>query len=283
LPDEDMMDPVNKALWLVETRLGREVTVDDVAAVAGLSRFHLSRVFALSVGQSIMRYARGRRLSEAARALAAGAPDILSVALDHGYSSHEAFTRAFRDQFGLTPEEVRARGATGHLALVEPIRMTATPSPDLKPRFENTPALVVAGISQRHARAGAPGIPLQWQKLVPHIGSIPGERAGGVTFGVCTNYDEEGGFDYLAGVEVAHTNDLPSGFTVLRLKPQRHAVFVHRGHVSAIAATWGAAWGQWLPASGLKPADAPMFERYDHRFNPMTGEGDCEVWLPVEG
>jgi len=277
------MEAVNKALWIVETRLGREVSVDDVAEAAGLSRFHLSRMFALNVGQSIMRYARGRRLSEAARALAAGAPDILVVALDHGYGSHEAFTRAFRDQFGVTPEEVRARGDVDHIELVEPVRMnTATIAPPA-PRFETAPARIIAGMSERHERAGAPGIPLQWQKFAPHLGAIPGAAHGFVTFGVCTNYDDDGGFDYLAGVEMEHIRDLPSGFTVLRLAPTRYAVFTHVGHVATIAATWGAAWGQWLPSSGEKAADAPMFERYDHRFNPMTGQGECEVWIPLEG
>lgn len=276
------MDAVNKALWTVETRIGGEVTVDEVAAVAGVSRFHLSRLFTLCVGQSIMRYARGRRLTEAARVLARGAPDILSVALDWGYGSHEAFTRAFRDQFGVTPEEVRARGALDTLDLVEPIRMTNAPSNLAAPRFEQAPEMLIAGVSQRHDRAGAPGIPLQWQKLVPHFGAIPREKPGGVTFGVCTNYDDEGGFDYLAGVEVTRIADLPPGFTSLRLAPQRYAVFTHTGHVATIATTWGAAWGQWLPSSGLKPAEAPMFERYDHRFNPMTGAGDCEIWLPLE-
>jgi AraC family transcriptional regulator len=48
-----------------------------------------------------MRYVRGRRLTEAAKVLSDGAPDILTVALDAGYGSHEAFTRAFRDQFGV--------------------------------------------------------------------------------------------------------------------------------------------------------------------------------------
>ena len=57
-----------------------------------------------------MRYVRGRRLTEAAKALSNGAPDILSVALDAGYGSHEAFTRAFRDEFGVTPETIRAQG-----------------------------------------------------------------------------------------------------------------------------------------------------------------------------
>ena len=51
-----------------------------------------------------MRYMRGRRLSEAARVLANGGADILTVALDFGYGSHEAFTRAFRrSQFGVNP------------------------------------------------------------------------------------------------------------------------------------------------------------------------------------
>ncbi|TIS86760.1 MAG: AraC family transcriptional regulator [Mesorhizobium sp.] len=52
---------------------------------------------------------RGRHLNQAARELVDDAPDTLSVALGAGHGSHEAFTRAFRDFLGLTPEEVRAR------------------------------------------------------------------------------------------------------------------------------------------------------------------------------
>ncbi|MGE5157753.1 MAG: helix-turn-helix domain-containing protein [Gemmatimonas sp.] len=67
------------------------------------------RAFAAATGFSVMRYVRARRLSEAARALARGAPDILSLALEADYGSHEAFTRAFRDHFGMTPEAVPPR------------------------------------------------------------------------------------------------------------------------------------------------------------------------------
>jgi AraC family transcriptional regulator len=66
-----------------------------------------------------MHYARGRRLSEAARALAAGAPNILEVALAAGYGSHEAFTRAFRRQFGVPPEALRGAVVVGERALVQ--------------------------------------------------------------------------------------------------------------------------------------------------------------------
>ena len=99
------MNPAQKALWYIESHLAEPLTLDDVAGVAGVSRFHLVRAFAAATGFSVMRYVRARRLSKAAQALAAGAPDILSLALDADYSSHEAFTRAFRDHFGVTPED----------------------------------------------------------------------------------------------------------------------------------------------------------------------------------
>src|SRR3979411_132828 len=117
------MNPAQKALWYIESHLAGEWTLDDIAAIAGISRFHMVRAFAAATGLSVMRYVRARRLSEAARALANGAPDILNLALDADYGSHEAFTRAFRDHFGVTPEAVRAASCVDKLSLQEPSMM----------------------------------------------------------------------------------------------------------------------------------------------------------------
>jgi len=68
-------------------------------------------------------YLRARRLTEAARTLAAGAPDILAVALDAGFGSDEAFTRAVGHQFGITPELLRGRRSLDQLSLMEPLSM----------------------------------------------------------------------------------------------------------------------------------------------------------------
>ena len=113
-----------KALWYIESHLSGDVSLDAIADAVGVSRFHLSRAFGLTVGCSLAAYVRGRRLAEAARELMKGAPDILTVALDSGYGSHEAFTRAFRQQFGVTPDAVCTRGDVAALDLMEPIRMT---------------------------------------------------------------------------------------------------------------------------------------------------------------
>src|SRR5580704_12817639 len=139
------MNPVGKALWYIETHFAGAISLDDIAAIGGVSRYHMSRAFGFATGRSVMGYVRGRRLSEAARSLCDGAPDILSVALDAGYGSHEAFTRAFRDQFGQAPETVRAQRHLDNIALVEPITMDQTLLPDLEPsRFETLEAFLVA-------------------------------------------------------------------------------------------------------------------------------------------
>src|SRR3989440_7164694 len=277
------MNPAQKALWYIESHLTGALTLDEVAAIGGVSRFHMVRAFAAATGFSVIRYVRARRLSMAARALAAGAPDILTLALEADYGSHEAFTRAFRDHFGITPEAVRAATCLDHLKLQEPIMMDSTALDHLKaPRFETGKALLVAGVGERctHENGGA-GIPNQWQRFNQMVGNIP-DRVGTVAYGVCCNGDDSGNFDYIAGVEVSDFSDLPREFSRVRIPAQKYAVFTHAEHISTIRRTVSAIWNQWLPQSGLKVADAANFERYDDKFDPATGNGGLEIWVPVK-
>jgi AraC family transcriptional regulator len=275
------MNPAQKALWFIESHLAGALTLDEIADVAGISRFHMVRAFAAATGLSVMRYVRARRLSEAARALAAGAPDILTLALDADYGSHEAFTRAFRDHFGVTPETVRALSRLDHLKLQEPIQMDSTLTDNLQPpRFETSTPLLVAGLGERYNHENGAGIPGQWHRFHQAVDDIPG-RIGKVAYGVCCNGDDSGNFDYIAGVEVRDFSDLPRAFAKVRIPEQRYAVFTHSDHISTIRRTVNTIWNHWLPASGLKAADAPSFERYDANFDPLTGNGGLEIWVPV--
>jgi AraC family transcriptional regulator len=276
------MYPAQKALWFIESHLASALTLDEVAAIAGISRFHMVRAFAAATGLSVMRYVRARRLSEAARSLASGAPDILSVALEADYGSHEAFTRAFRDHFGVTPEAVRGSAHLDNLQLQEPITMDSTIIDNLPPpRFETGKPLLVAGVGERYNHANNAGIPGQWQRFRQKAQDIP-DRIGKVAYGVCCNGDDSGNFDYIAGVEVSDFSDLPREFSRVRIPEARYAVFSHQEHISTIRRTVNTIWNHWLPASGLKVADAPNFERYDEHFDPLTGNGGLEIWVPVK-
>ena len=296
------MDPVQKALWYVESHSRKPITLEEIASVCKISAFHLTRAFSATMGLSLMRYVRARRLSEGARQLAEGAEDILTLALDAGYGSHEAFTRAFRDQFGLTPEQLRAQGNLNNIQLVEPIVMNSTPITDLAtPRFETPAPMLMAGIVERYRCESPAGIPDQWQKFLPYLGQIP-KQVGKAAYGVCFNFDGEGNFDYMTGVEIsfppltkggqggalgsrsiiASEMNLPTGFTSLRIPSQRYAVFAHGGYVASIRGTFQAIWSQWFPKSGEKPVNGPTLERYGEEFNPQTGMGGFEIWIPIQ-
>ncbi len=276
------MTPVGKALWFIESHFAGDISLGDIAEIAGVSRYHMVRAFGEATGRSVMRYVRGRRLTEAARSLSNGAPDILAVALDAGYGSHEAFTRAFRDQFGLSPEAVRAQRHLNHIALVEPIKMDETFTTDLAaPRFEDGKPLLIAGLSERYTCETSKAIPAQWQRFAPYIGNIPGQ-VDRTTYGVCHNGDDEGNFDYVCGVEVADFSGLATELSRVRIPARRYAVFTHREHISTIRRTINTIWNKWLPESGHQVADSPNFERYGEAFDPRTGIGGLEVWIPIE-
>jgi AraC family transcriptional regulator len=280
-------NPVAKALWYIENNFASELLLEEIANVAGVSRYHVSRAFGEAIGRPVTGYVRGRRLTEAAKVLAAGAADILTVALEAGYGSHEAFTRAFREQFGLTPESVRAQRHLDNLELVEAHSMDMVINHSVlnelaEPRFESRKAFLVAGLSVRYGyESCGGGIPAQWQRFAPYIGNVPGQ-IGSDAYGVRHNSDDNG-LDYLCGVEVGEFSQLPPELSRLRVPANRSAVFTHSGHVSAIRSTWSTIWSKWLPKSGHQLADAPDFERYDSRFDPRTGNGEVEIWVPLKG
>lgn len=273
------MTAIAKTIWLIETHFGASISLDEMAEQAGLSRTHLSRIFPLATGHSISGYIRARRLTEAAKALADGAPDILGVALDAGYGSHEAFTRAFRDQFGLTPVELRKRRSLSDLNLVEPLSMdTETTTKLARPRIETMPARKFAGLMQRHDMNQSNSIPVQWQKLQQYIGHIPG-AVPGAAYGIVTEGD--GNFcTYLCGVEITPAAELPPEFVTLAVPAGRWARVTHSGHISTIRSTIRAIYDDWLPTSGHRQADGISFvEYYGPDFDPVTGLGTCEIWI----
>ncbi|MCT7666808.1 AraC family transcriptional regulator [Shinella kummerowiae] len=276
------MHPVAKAIWYIESHFGRAIALSEIAAMAGMSRHHLSRRFSEMTGQNLNRYLRARRLSEAARQLAGGADNILTVALEAGYGSHEAFTRAFRAAFGTTPEAVRARRNLSGLTLQEPIRMSTLDKTDLPaPRIETLDAFTIAGLGGDFEPGKAAGIPALWQKFNDYFGHIPGQTDK-TAYGVCTMQPGKPSFHYVAGVRIARNQDLPAEFETIAVPAQTWAVFPHHGHVNGIAATIDAAFRTWLPASGRKIGAFPdVLEFYGEDFDPESGLGRVEIWLPL--
>ena len=252
------MNPAQKALWFIESHLADALTLDEIAGVAGISRFHMVRAFAAATGFSVMRYVRARRLTEAARALANGAPDILTLALDADYGSHEAFTRAFRDHFGVTPEAVRATTCLDQLKLQEPIVMDSTALDRLQPpRFETGKALLVAGISERYTlRKRRRPFPASGSAFTSRSIAFPAGSARWLTASAATATISE--ISIISPASKCPTFPTCRADSPAFASPtQKYAVFTHCEHISTIRRTVNTIWNHWLPASGMKAADAP--------------------------
>ncbi len=100
------------------------------------------------------------------------------------------------------------------------------------PRFEDGPALLIAGLRGHFTTATWDGIPAQWERLIS-CGKIQGQ-AGFAHYGLCFILPQ--GIDYLSGVEVSSAAAaLPSEFSSVQIPAQRYAVFSHRDHVTEAA------------------------------------------------
>jgi AraC-like DNA-binding protein len=97
---------VRRARDYLHAHFARDVLVDELATVAGMSRFHLSRVFQRAVGLPPHAYLTQVRLAEARRLLAAGeAPAGVAAAV--GFVDQSHFTRRFKGAYGITPGQFR--------------------------------------------------------------------------------------------------------------------------------------------------------------------------------
>ncbi|HMT14436.1 MAG TPA: AraC family transcriptional regulator [Aestuariivirga sp.] len=274
--------PLAKALWFFESHLFEPPGLDEAARLCGLSRFQLIRSFTFATGMTPMAYVRRRRLSEAARLMVAGTDNLLGIALATGYGSHEAMTRAFREQFAITPEAFRENPDLACLTFQEAISMPAPKSARLVPtRIEALKAFTVAGHNASYGFDTMAGISQQWVGFLPHIGDFPGQGGEG-SYGVCHSMTDDG-FDYLCGLALKPGADCPHGFTAVTVAAGRYAIFAHRGHISGIRESWAAIMDEWLPASGEEMADAPALEYYGPDFDGRSGHGQVEIWIPLKG
>jgi AraC family transcriptional regulator len=271
----------DKALWIIERNSTRPLTLDGIAAACGVSRSHLAHAFGTATGLSVMQYVRARRLSAAARALAAGASDILAIALEAGYGSHEAFTRAFRDRFGQTPETVRARRSVDGLAIVGPLELRPVANVRLDPpRVVHDQIIRVVGLAERCSFNTTINIPAQWQRFMERYDDIPYKRDQ-IPIGVNYSADDDGQFLYMCGAEVHRFGECSRELLHLESPPRAYAVFEHNGHVSTIYETYRGIWNEAMPATGRAVADAPVIERHNPVFDPRTGEGGLTLWIPL--
>ncbi|WP_068782780.1 AraC family transcriptional regulator [Paenibacillus phocaensis] len=295
------MNPINtiqQSIDFIEERLGEELTLAGVAKAMFYSEYHFHRTFLYFVGDTMTSYVRKRRLSRAAELLTHTDLRVLDIALHCGFSSHEAFTRAFRKMYGILPTECRRRGCPPYLVpKANPLRdFVAQISYDwgdyvMQSRIEQIPSMRILGFSIQTTTVEGQNnqdIPAFWQKYMREQWGprVPGKLHPNVELGVCTTLDEDGTFRYIIGFEVDEAAEVLEGMTEYRIAPATYAIFTtppagEADFTSSIQQTWDEIFTSWFPASEYEQMAAPDFEWYDERCWPKEGK-QIDIYIPVQ-
>ncbi|MBX3386425.1 MAG: AraC family transcriptional regulator [Phycisphaeraceae bacterium] len=107
---EDYHDRIFGVIRHIRDHLDDDITADGLARVAHFSKFHFQRIFQGMIGETVQTFVRRIRLERAAVDLRKGDQTVLTIARRAGYTTQEAFTRAFREHFGLPPAVYRESG-----------------------------------------------------------------------------------------------------------------------------------------------------------------------------
>lgn len=297
----------NKVLDFIDRQLAEPIDLAALADVAHFSPFHFHRLFSAWMGETLGDYLRRRRLEVGAlQLLHRPRKPVLDIALEVGFGSGEAFARAFKLQFGVTPSVWRRTAppcrAAG-LAQAVPrnpdqalskIDQAAHPSlaDDRRSTYQecimeinivNLPPARVAYM--RHFGAYGPSIGRFWQQTF-----LPWRAAQGLEHAACygIGYDDPDitpaeRCRYDACVVVPDDFVAHNPVSIANLPGGRYAVARFRGDGPAVGVAWRTLLREWLPASGMQPDNRPLFEYYpaDAYHDQQAGVFECQLCLPV--
>jgi AraC family transcriptional regulator len=271
---------IHRVIEHIHDNPGGDLSLDALADVAALSRFHFHRLFRAVIGETAAQSVRRIRLHRAAVALAQTATPVARIGREVGYPNVASFVRAFADAYGVTPLAFRSRGELRpftHLPRMESFPMHPV---DIR----TTEVLTLAAMPHRGPYYH---INRAFQTLTTTMAARGLFAQAGRM--VAVYYDDpqsvapealrsHAGFEMLGPVEIA------APLERVVLGAGRHGVLTYAGPYAGLPAAWDELYGNWLPGSGEEPADAPSFEVYLN--SPMDTAPEAlitELWVPLKG
>lgn len=302
---------MNRVLDHIDRHLADSIDLLALAEVAHFSRFHFHRLFASWMGETLGDYVRRRRLETGALMLVHQTrKPVLDIALEVGFGSSEAFARAFKLHFGVTPSAWRQTtpqrwqdelaGRHPHRQKSNPDQVMSKPDqvqiirdsdhvgsiiqePDMNVQILQKPSVRVVFL--RHIGPYGPAITRFWQEKF-----LPWRHAHGLDNSPCygIGHDDPGitpasKCRYDACVVVPEQFAVNAPASITHLPGGRYAVVDFKGEPVRVTELWMRLLRDWLPASGFQPDCRPVFEYYPaHAFDgAKEGIVECQLCLPV--
>lgn len=284
-----MLERLNQAMEHIERQLDGSVDAGELARVAATSEHHLRRMFSALAGMPLSEYIRRRRLTVAGAEVLDGREPLLQIAVRYGYSSGEAFARAFRAMHGVGPGAARRHGAALRSQQRISFRLVVEGSSSMRYRIVERDGFFIVGKKAR--------VPLVHEGMNPaivdHIKSIGADEGARIAAlsdqepaGIIAATDdldesrEEGTtLDYHHGVAASAAG--PDDLDSLRVPAGTWAVFESSGPMPhSIQYLWRDVFTQWFPSNPYRSRPGP--ELLSTRLSADGEHADAELWVPVE-
>lgn len=294
-------EQIQETIEFIENHLSSEISIDSLAKRAALSPFYYQRLFSRLAKKPVAEYIKLRRMAKATDTLLQKERRILDIALDLGFSSHEHFTRTFKDTFGMTPEEYRSNPRPlNHLTKPE-LLLHYTLVDEGVPLIANGIVLEVSRHRLTHplrfiglekkmpvqfveglgTESGVNPLDTLWRDFHKQKVSEPALDDDAEEIGVSHPCAEEGCFVYFAGAKAAA--DTPDGYAGWELPMGEYVVCTFEAEnfealvMDALYKAEQYLYGTWLPSHKLQ-TEPFCAERYESR-TPKTAR--MEVWLKL--
>lgn len=265
--------------------------IHRLAEEAFLSPYHFHRVYVAMMGETVADTLRRHRLHRAAIKLSASASPVALLAKEAGYGSAQAFTRAFREAYGVPPAQYRLHGK-----LSAALQSTSTefkfkehPMFNLTDvHIQNLPAIRIAKLQHK---GDFQTIGSTFERLMVWAAGKGLVKADTRTFGIYYDDPEskpEADLQSDACVEIPRTYDMKSSghadIHAAETASGRCAVFVFTGPYSELENPYRWLYDKWLPQSNEEPRDQPCFEEYlnDARNTPPA-DLKTAICIPLKG
>ncbi|MEF3064388.1 AraC family transcriptional regulator [Pandoraea apista] len=245
-----------------------------LAELACLSPYHFHRIYRALLGETVNATVQRIRMHRAAVALAESGDSMRVVASRAGYASDAAFNRAFGAFFGIPPGRYRETRSCP----IDPQELTMYPI-----TVESFPATTLAVLRHSGNYQEIGPVFVRAFMLAAAHGLAHPDATG---FGVYFDDPEQVPIEQLrslAGVSVPADADLGQDLERFEIPAGRCAILTYTGPYNEMSQPYQWLFSEWLPNSGLEPADFPMFEQYlnDPRSTPAA-QLQTRICLPVK-
>jgi len=286
----DLLKNMNDAIQYIETNLINEINLKEAARRAYCSEYHFKRMFSSLAGISLADYIRRRRLTLAAFELITTDKRVIDIALKYGYSSADAFSRAFQQLHGITPSEAKVNGRSLKAYPRMSFQLTVKGGNEMNYRIVEKEAFRIVGMKKRVPiifHGINPEIEAMWKSLnmetINELKKLSNIEPMGL-ISASTNFsegrmEEKGELDHYIGV--ATTKECPNHFTVLEVPAMTWAVFEAIGPFpDMLQNIWGRIYAEWFPSSNYEQVEGPEILWNEHK-DITSPTFKSEIWIPV--